>query len=77
MEGILEPYTSEEMAIAFVQSHAQLGKRLTRVRHQALAAGLVDYIGACLDDCAIDAALTECNCGGEAGGATANNQNVS
>ena len=74
MERILEAYAAEGTAFGLVQHYAKLRKRLTRVRHQPLAAGLVDRGCASLDHGAGDPTLAKGDGGGKPGGTAPDDQ---
>jgi hypothetical protein len=76
MERILEANAAEGMAFGLVQHYAKPRKRLTRVRHQSLAAGLVDRGCAGLDHGAIDPTLAKGDGGGKPGGAPSDDQGI-
>jgi hypothetical protein len=76
MKRILKSDSAKELAIGLVERHAKLGERIARVRHQALATRLVDWICTGLDDHAIDVTLAEGNRGCQTGRTSTHNQNL-
>src|ERR1017187_678674 len=74
MDRVREADAAEGIPVGWGERDAELGEGLARIRHEALAAGLVDGGRAGLDDGAIDSALAQRYGGSETGGATADDQ---
>jgi hypothetical protein len=77
MHGVFEADAVENMAVLLIKGDAEVAERLSRVRHQALAAGFVDGAGAGLDNGAVDATLAESDGGSEPGRPTTYDENFS